>query len=272
MTAQAVDLKQAPDPTSFLSTATVLVGILVTIIGAAILQVVLESKQDSSLPDLQLRRLRFIGLVVALAVNIWGVGFPFWALYKTTIGTVSESLVTAVMWSTAAVVIANLVVPLYIIDVYKTYSHWLYSVRLMRNAGNEQDGAVRELLVEGGYITEYKFEKMTKKSTSRLSDQLATELLVAMSRAFFVGTPEGVRPRSINGLVLHFATIPIIRWLVKHGSIGYEKTYKTETGATVSGIFLSSLPSDMLPLQQPSPTAEFVRKKPTAEDTEPSAG
>lgn len=179
---------------TFFSTAALLMGVLVTIVGAALAQVLL-SPGDAA-PEIAYeprRRLSLGVLAIVILVDVWGVSFPFWALYRSAIGSVTSSLVTGVFISTLLTGIANVVLPFYVVGTVRSARYWINLFRISRLDGDQRAAEIRKHLVDGKYISASCYDELMQQLKTRtLEYKSAVTLLDAFSKAFILGKREGL--------------------------------------------------------------------------------
>jgi hypothetical protein len=172
----------------FFSTAALLIGVLVTVVGAALTQVLLEGA-DISHSDLRPRRRHNLTvLIVVIVVDLWGVGFPLFALYRSALGNVTSGLVTWVFVSTVAVGVGNIIFPVYIIRALFGIQYWYHVIKIGLARGDERTQALRDMLIEGGYIEAERFDFLMLRARSGAIDyESAVELLSALNKCLVFG-------------------------------------------------------------------------------------
>ncbi len=213
---------RAPDATSFLSTTTALVGVFVAIVGTALVQFLFQDDSRSDHLHFGSSRARSVVLASLLAVDVWGVGFPLYALYLNTIGPVSGSLVRAVFVSSTVVVAANIFLP---VNIYQLYR----SVRVMREwtrtdrLDNEKSiQAMRANLVDGGYLSAEDFDSVMEefRGAGRVSGDHVSRFFMAMFRSVILARPDkfGI---TIGRTIAYYAFAPLVRKLLSSGQVEY---------------------------------------------------
>jgi hypothetical protein len=107
----ADSVHRAPDATTFLSTTALVVGILVTVFGAAFIQAIFGERSET--PQRQATQGTIIKIVffVTVVVDIGGVVYPLVILYLDTVGTVPIGYIRGVFVATGLVIVANVLLP-----------------------------------------------------------------------------------------------------------------------------------------------------------------
>lgn len=182
---------RAPDATSFLSTTTALVGIFVTIVGTVLVQFLFQDDSRSGHLNFGSSRVRSVVLASLLAVDVWGVGFPLYALYLNTIGPVSGSLVRAVFVSSTIVVVTNIFLPVNVYQLYRSVRVMWEWTRIDRLDKERSIQAMRANLVDGGYISAEDFGSVMEefRRAGRASGDHATRFFMAMFRSVILARP-----------------------------------------------------------------------------------
>jgi len=175
----------------FFSTATLLIGVLVTVVGAALTQVLLDAASADAVG--RYNRLRnLVVLAAVILVDLWGVGFPLYALYRTALGTVTSALVTQVFISTLAVGVASATLPVFMVSTLYSVKYWFNLARLSLMQNDKRVEALRKMLIEGGYIEEARYDSLMLKTRAGVIDyESAVELLGAFSKLLILGKSKG---------------------------------------------------------------------------------
>ena len=139
---------QAPDATSFLSTSAVLVGVFVTVIGTALVQLLLVSNDQPRTG--WGRRAKFVVMAIIVAVDMFGVGFPLIVIYMNTVGEVSSGLLRAVLVSTIVVVALNVLLPVYAAYALRSFRYWAELAEIDKMSEEDSTARLRELLTTRG--------------------------------------------------------------------------------------------------------------------------
>jgi hypothetical protein len=172
----------------FFSTAALLIGVLVTVVGAALAQVLLDGSHSSDVGLRPRRRRNLIVLAVVILVDLWGVGFPLYALYRSALGSTSPTLVKQVFFSTVAVGIANILFPLYVINILYSIQYWYSMARLGLSRGERRAETLREMLVKGGYVEEGRYDALVQEARSDNNNYESTiELLGLFNECLILG-------------------------------------------------------------------------------------
>jgi hypothetical protein len=177
----------------FFSTSVLLMGVLVTVIGAALVTLLVDVSEISDAITISRRRKNAFLLIIAVLCDLWGVGFPFWALYRSAIGEASAGLVQAVLASTILVAAANLAVPFYVISMLHRIQYLINVARIGLSRGQRQTEALRKFFVGGGYVDDKRFDELLGMAKARKFDyESALEFLNIMNKALVLGKREGI--------------------------------------------------------------------------------
>jgi hypothetical protein len=103
----------------FFSTTVLLMGVLVTVIGTAFVQILLDIPETSDASLKKRSRQNSVILTLLIICDLWGVGFPFAALYASAVGKVTPSLISHVLVSTIVVILGNLALPVYVASLFR---------------------------------------------------------------------------------------------------------------------------------------------------------
>lgn len=185
-------------------------GVLVTIIGAALVQVILDADDAGDTVGHTRRRLNIAVLIAVIVIDLWGVGFPFWALYRAALGPVSSGLVTGVFFSTLASGIASVLLPFYVVISVRSVRYWYKLIRLGLLRGDERATEIRNLVVEGDYLSAAEYDELMQKARTKTIDYpSAVTLLEALSKALILGKPKGIASLFRSGMYLYLRTIMV---------------------------------------------------------------
>jgi hypothetical protein len=177
----------------FFSTSVLLMGVLVTVIGAALVTLLVDVSEISDAITISRRRKNAFLLIIAVLCDLWGVGFPFWALYRSAIGEASAGLVQAVLASTILVAAANLAVPFYVISMLHRIQYLINVARIGLSRGQRQTEALRKFFVGGGYVDDKRFDELLGMAKARKFDyESALEFLNIMNKALVLGKRKGI--------------------------------------------------------------------------------
>ena len=181
-----------PDPSVYFSTAALLMGVLITVIGAALAQIILDVNQAADIAFRPKRRLRIIILASITCIDIWGVGYPFWALYQSALGHSSPRVVSLVFISTVIVALFNILLPYYLINLVRNARYWLNIFRVII-AGQKRGQEIRKLLTEEGYVDVEEYDKLVHAIKSgTLSHSNTVKLIELLSRALILASPRRI--------------------------------------------------------------------------------
>ena len=139
-------INQAPDATAFLGICALLVGVLVTIVGTSMAQLIIGNPEVAE--EVVGRRKRMlISVALLVIVDLWGVFFPLTTLALNTLGSISRGVVVGVLISTGLVILVNLIWPLYFTMMAEIY-------QIGRSAIATKWEEISGELVKRGYLTE----------------------------------------------------------------------------------------------------------------------
>jgi hypothetical protein len=176
----------------FFSTATLLIGVVVTVVGAALAQILLDAASSDG-TERDARRRNLIVLAVVILVDIWGVGFPLYALYRAALGEVSDGLITQVFVSTILVGVASAILPVYLVGMLFNINYWFNLARLGLMRSDARAEAFRKMLIEGGYIEGDRYDSlMLSARTGAINYESAVELLTAFNKFLVLRKRKGI--------------------------------------------------------------------------------
>ena len=194
-----------PDPSVFFSTAALLMGVLITITGASLAQIILNADQAVDTALRSRRRINIFILTSVTLIDIWGVGYPFWALYQSALGHISSGVVKLVFISTIVVAACNVILPYYLISYMRGARYWYNIFRLLQSPGEERGQEIRKLLTEGGYIGAEEFDDLIRDIKSgTLTYEKVVRLSDVLCRAFVLASPRGVSSPTRTFLYYYF--------------------------------------------------------------------
>lgn len=163
-------------------------GVVVTIVGTTFIQILSDEPEIADEMLKRRRRQNKAILAILVVCDVWGVGFPFVALYDSALGKMSSSLVTGVLVSTIVVTVANLAVPLYVASLFRSLIYFDFSKVTRPKLRVE---AVGRTLVGGNYISEDRWVELRSMIESNsFNYDSAIEFLQAFNK-FFASRSEG---------------------------------------------------------------------------------
>lgn len=183
-------INQAPDATAFLGICALLVGVLVTIVGTTLAQLIIGNPEVAA--EVVGRRKRMlISVALLVIVDLWGVFFPLTILAVNTLGSISRGVVIGVLVSTAVVILANLIWPLYFTMMVEIY-------QIGRDAIGTKWEDISAELVKRGYLTENDVSKVDASEGYNGpyydNDELRSKVRDAVSKFILLDQSHGRNP------------------------------------------------------------------------------